>query len=93
MRMARTTYALVGAVTGLLVIGAGAVAQQSTASAKAPTTATTKPNLGKGPAEQTSAPSKAAPATTTAKTGEGGQDTTVKAMNNNAKAKVEAEGK
>ena len=93
MKMARYTCALVGAVTGLLVVGAGALAQQTPGNAKAPTTATTKPNLGKGPSEQTSVPSKAAPATTTARTGEGNQDTTVKAMNNNAKAKVEAEGK
>lgn len=62
-------------------------------SAKAPTTGSTKPSLGKGPAEQKSLPSSAAPATASGMTGHTDQDKTVKAMNSNEKAKVEASGK
>ena len=62
-------------------------------SAKAPSTGSTKPMLGKGPADEKSLPSSAAPATTTGMTGHTDQSKTVKAMNKDEKAKVEIGGK
>jgi hypothetical protein len=71
----------------------GAVLAAEPGTAKPSTTGSTKPNMGKGPAEQKSLPSSATDATTTKHTGSTAQDHTVKSMNENAKTKVETEGK
>jgi hypothetical protein len=81
------------AVLALSLVGSAVVAQNNTGSAKAPTTGSTKPNLGNGPADEKSLPSSAPQATTTRTTGATSQDKTVKTMNSNEKAKVEASGK
>ncbi len=49
--------------------------------------------MGNGPAVEKSLPSSAPAATTTQTTGATNQDKTVKTMNSNEKAKVEAVGK
>ncbi len=61
--------------------------------AKPDTTGSTQPHLGNGPAVEKSLPSSAPPATTTRTTGATDQNKTVKAMNGNAKGKIDAEGK
>ena len=75
----------------IILTGLGGAAQADD-SAKAPTTGSTKPNMGAGP-DQKSVQSGAAPATTTASTGAKDQSGTVKSMNNSAKAQVETGGK
>lgn len=52
-----------------------------------------KHGIGRGPAVQQSVPSKAAPPTPTRHTGATNQSSTVKSMNQEAKQKVETEGK
>jgi hypothetical protein len=69
------------------------LADEASGPAKARTTGSTKPNLGNGPADEKSLPSSAPPATTTATTGATDQNKTVKSMNSNEKAKVDATGK
>ncbi len=85
----------IGACAALVLsIGAGgAVLAADNGNATAVTSGSTKPHLGNGPADEKSLPSSAASPSTTAKTGSTNQDNTVKSMNNNAKNKVEAEGK
>jgi hypothetical protein len=84
----------VGLILGVsLTAGGAAMAQNNSA----PTTATpspgsSKPNLTKGPTQK-SLPSSAPDATRTKTTGATNQSKTVKTMNNNAKEKVETEGK
>lgn len=73
--------------------GAVAVAQNSTTPGTAtPHPGSTKPNLTKGPTQK-SLPSSAPAATRTRTTGATNQSKTVKTMNNDAKGKVETEGK
>jgi hypothetical protein len=55
--------------------------------------AASKPHIGNGPAVERSVPSSAPAATTTQMTGATNQDKTVKSMNNNEKAKIDANGK
>lgn len=55
--------------------------------------AVSKPHIGNGPAVEKSVPSSAPAATTTRTTGATDQDKTVKGMNSNEKAKIEANGK
>jgi hypothetical protein len=54
---------------------------------------TTASRPAKTPTEQTSAPSAAPPATTSQTTGESSRDATTEKMNQDAKQKVETEGK
>lgn len=76
-----------------LFTGGAAVAQDNSHPATAtPPASSTKPNLTKGPTQK-SLPSSAPAATRTKTTGATNQSKTVKTMNNNAKAKVETEGK
>jgi hypothetical protein len=74
-------------------MGGTVLADEAAGAAKARTTGSTKPNLGNGPADEKSLPSSASPATTTRTTGTTDQGKTVKTMNSNEKAKVEAGGK
>jgi len=86
----------IGACAALIVAmlsGGVAVADDTATPAKPATTSSTKPNMGKGPADEKSVPSSAPAATTTKTTGATDQDKTVKSMNSNEKAKVEATGK
>jgi hypothetical protein len=77
-----------------LLVGAAAMAQDNTTgTAKAPTTGNTKPHLGNGPAVEKSLPSSAPAATRTKKTGSTKQSNAVKKMNSEEKAKVETTGK
>ena len=61
--------------------------------AKPVTSGSTKPHMGNGPAVEKSVPSSAPAATRSGNTGATDQNKTVKSMNNNAKARVETEGK
>jgi hypothetical protein len=81
------------ALVAAMLSGGVAMANDAATPAKPATTSSTKPNMGKGPAVEKSLPSSAPAATTTQTTGATNQDKTVKAMNNNEKAKVEAVGK
>ena len=76
----------------MLTAGA-AIADDAAAPGKPVTVGSVKPGLGNGPAVEKSLPSSAPAATTKQQTGATDQDKTVKAMNNNEKAKVEVEGK
>jgi hypothetical protein len=76
-----------------LLAGGAAMAQDDMGTAKAPMTGSIKPKASDGPAVEKSLPSSAPTATTTATTGATNQSNTVKAMNSDAKAKVEVEGK
>lgn len=93
--MRKASFAI-GASAALILsawtCGAALAADEGTATS-APVGSSTKPHLGNGPAVEKSLPSSAPPATTTGTTGATGQNKTVKAMNNNAKAKVDVEGK
>ncbi|WP_428541280.1 hypothetical protein [Rhodopila sp.] len=82
-------------IVSLPLCGAVSAADQGNAqdSAKPITTGSTQPHLGNGPAVEKSLPSQASDATRTTNTGATDQDKTVKSMNNNAKAKVDTEGK
>ena len=86
-------------IVSLSLCGAASAADQGTAqgntqgSAKPITSGSTQPHLGNGPAVEKSLPSQASDASRTANTGATDQDKTVKSMNNNAKAKVDTEGK
>jgi hypothetical protein len=79
------------AVIVLLGTSGGVLAQQS--ATQPSMTGSTKPHMGNGPAVEKSLPSSAPAATTTRTTGATDQGKTVKAMNKNEKAKVEATGK
>jgi hypothetical protein len=84
----------IAAAVGLIVSAPFSVvwaADQDTA--KPATTGSTKPHLGNGPADEKSLPSSAPPATTGQTTGKTNQSGGVKAMNEDAKAKVDVEGK
>jgi hypothetical protein len=86
----------IGAALALIfsVVLSGAVlADEPAGTAKARTTGSTKPNLGNGPAQEKSLPSSAPPATTMRTTGATDQNKTVKTMNSNEKAKIDAAGK
>nr|WP_294552847.1 hypothetical protein [uncultured Rhodopila sp.] len=75
-----------------MIFGTGAALLLAAGSALADD-ATSKPQIGNGPAVEKSVPSSAPAATTTQTTGATNQDKTVKSMNNNEKAKIEANGK
>ena len=64
-----------------------------TASAQSDKPAATATRPAKTPSEQTSVPNNAPPATTTQTTGTAPRDETVKRMNEDAKRKVDTEGK
>jgi hypothetical protein len=81
------------ALVAAMLSGGVAVADDAATPAKPATTSSTKPNMGNGPAVEKSLPSSAPAATTTQTTGATNQDKTVKTMNSNEKAKVEAVGK
>lgn len=83
------------AVIGLSCTGlsAGAATADNPGGAKPSKKETTKPHMGNGPKVEKSLPSSAPAATTTGSTGSTAQDKTVKAMNSQEKAKVEAGGK
>ena len=84
------------AAAAALIVSASSLDVVSAAdqgSAKPATTGTTKPHLGNGPAVEKSLPSSESAATTGRTTGKTDQGAAVKAMNNNAKAKVDVEGK
>jgi len=87
----------IGASAALIVAtlsgGVAVAADDAMTPAKPATTSSTKPNMGNGPAVEKSLPSSAPAATTTQTTGATNQDKTVKTMNSNEKAKVEAVGK
>lgn len=91
----RKTSLAIGASAALILsiatCGAASAADEGTA--KPATTGSTKPHLGNGPAVEKSVPSSAPAAKTTRNTGATDQNRTVKEMNNNAKAKVDTEGK
>jgi hypothetical protein len=91
----RNASIAMAAAVGLIVSAASfsvvRAADQDTA--KPATTGSTKPHLGNGPAEEKSLPSSAPPATTGQTTGKTNQSGGVKAMNEDAKAKVDVEGK
>ena len=89
MPVRKSLLAIFGA--SILWCGAGYAADDGTA--KPPTVGSTQPHLGNGPAVEKSLPSSAPSATTTAKTGATDQSKTVKSMNNDAKAKIDVEGK
>ncbi|WP_428493386.1 hypothetical protein [Rhodopila sp.] len=89
--MRTTPVAFAAAIVSISLCGAVSAADQGTA--KPITTGSTQPHLGNGPADEKSLPSSASDATRTAKTGATDQSQTVKSMNNNAKAKVDTEGK
>jgi hypothetical protein len=65
-------------------------ANAQTTNSQPPATAT---RPAKSPAEETSLPNNSPPATTGQATGEASRDPTVKKMNEDAKAKVERQGK
>lgn len=91
--MRKTSIAIAGAV-GLIVSAASCsvwAADQGTA--KPATAGSTKPHLGNGPAVEKSLPSSAPSATTDRTTGKTEQSGGVKEMNDNAKDKVDVEGK
>lgn len=92
--MRKSPFAI-GATAALIfsVWTCGAVMAADEGAAKPITSGGTKPNMGNGPAQEKSLPSSAPAAKTTAMTGATDQSKTVKSMNSNAKAKVEAEGK
>jgi hypothetical protein len=75
-------------LSSAIVFGMQTAAAQTSAS---PNTTASRP--AKTPTEQTSEPSAAPPATTTQTTGESSRDATTKKMNQDAKQKVETEGK
>lgn len=75
------------------LVASALISSVALAADQPPTTGSTKPHLGNGPAVEKSLPSSAPAATTTRTTGATDQGNTVKAMNNNAKAKVDVEGK
>ena len=94
--MQRTSFALgVSLSLVFLPVMAGAALAEDAAgtTAKAPTTGSTKPHLGNGPAVEKSLPSSAPAATRTHTTGATNQSKTVKTMNSNENAKVDAGGK
>ncbi len=93
MRFLVATGRAIALILSLAAVSGAVLADDAAGTAKARTTGSTKPGLGSGPAEEKSVPSSAANATTTATTGATNQDKTVKTMNNNEKAKVEAGGK
>jgi hypothetical protein len=93
MRKASFTLAAGFALAFSMCMGGSVSADEAAGAAKARTTGSTKPNLGNGPAVEKSLPSSAPQATTTRTTGTSNQDKTVKTMNSNEKAKVEATGK
>ena len=76
----------------LLIFGIGAASLLAGRTVQADD-AVSKPHIGNGPAVEKSVPSAAPAATTTRATGATDQDKTVKSMNSNEKAKIEANGK
>ena len=93
MRQISLAIGASAALVAAMLSGGVARADESATPAKPATTSSTKPNMGKGPADEKSLPSSAPAATTTQTTGATDQNKTVKSMNNNEKAKVEATGK
>ena len=93
--MRTTPLAVAAVIVSISLCGAVYAADQGSAqgSAKPITSGSTQPHLGNGPAVEKSLPSSASDATRTANTGATDQNKTVKSMNNNAKAKVDTEGK
>jgi hypothetical protein len=71
-------------------MGGAVLADKAAGTAKAGTTGSTKPHPGNGPAEEKSPPSPASRATTA---GVADQDKTVRTMNSDEKAKIDAAGK
>ncbi len=92
--MARMVFAIaIGLFLLLSILTVGTATAEDAVQKPLPSaTGGSKPGLGNGPAVQQSLPS-SAPAATTRSTGATNQDTTVKAMNSNEKAKVEVGGK
>ncbi len=93
--MARMVFAIaIGLFLLLSILTVGTATAEDAVQKPLPSaTGGSKPGLGNGPAVQQSLPSSAPAATTTRSTGATNQDTTVKAMNSNEKAKVEVGGK
>jgi hypothetical protein len=81
------------ALVALLLSSAIVFSVQIAAAQTSASPSTTASRPAKTPAEQTSEPNAAPPATTTQTTGESNRDATAEKMNQDAKQKVETEGK
>jgi hypothetical protein len=92
MRKPTFVFSATVALAFSLWTGGGLMAQQSTQTPNSPMSGNTKPDSGK-PAMEKSLPSSAPAATISRNTAATDQNKTVKSMNNQGKANVEAEGK
>ncbi len=91
--MRHASLATAGVLVVALWVAGLARADESHGASESSTPSGTKPHLGSGPASETSLPSSAPPATRHQVTGATNQDSMVKAMNKNEKAKVDTSGK